>query len=613
MKTGCCKAFSWICAISLLLTCVPCPVLSEEVVMASDPSPEFFDQYPFLDDEIYIDDSESDLASGITEEDPAPVEAEVQDSAPVGEIPETQEPAVIREEPAPAKTAETPASPKNVEEPADVTLEENTENSGVTTGEVPEAAADHSANDREKENESVPAEAAQEPESTAVAGEAQADYVLNLSETPDQFSWNISGTLEAGKECVLRIHSENAENLLLVLTSGTELSAVLTTEENDDQLPFVKETAETTEENEAIGNRYTLEQVSCGQGSGKLIHLSAEADADFSLQVTVRASRPAEQAENAVDAAAENAALNGNTAGEQPEKEESNETDQPEQPEVSAKTKSESKPEHLQPTYKVWIASDEATQELSNTLDLTAAAETELDDGIIWQIRTTEDAEWKNIWYGKTCSLEITDENANSVLRFKTSDGVCSEEFSLIVQEPETEKSEIEETEPEEMEPERTKDEETEEPDSEEQPETGEDEALITEEAPVRSVSFTITADGDVLHLGDVAHFNAELVGYEGLDYTLQWQMSADNETWEDIPEQTGLQMDVVRTEENSHLFWRVIVKIQQPQPDEEQSKDMQPEEALMDEKQSSELSAEEEQSDEAQPDDLQNDEDIGN
>ena len=80
-----------------------------------------------------------------------------------------------------------------------------------------------------------------------------------------------------------------------------------------------------------------------------------------------------------------------------------------------------------------------------------------------------------------------------------------------------------------------------------------------------------LTPSGDVLRLGDVAHFNAELIGYEGLDYTLQWQKSADNENWEDIPEANNKQMDIVRTEENSHLFWRVIVRIHMPQTDESQ------------------------------------------
>ena len=108
------KAFLLFCAVSLLLTCMPSAVFSEEVVMTSDPSPELFDQYPFLDNEVYMDDGESAADSGIEEEEPVPEEEElaVQNPAPVEVMSES---AVIWEETAPVKAEETPAIRENAE------------------------------------------------------------------------------------------------------------------------------------------------------------------------------------------------------------------------------------------------------------------------------------------------------------------------------------------------------------------------------------------------------------------------------------------------------------------------------------------------------------------
>ena len=118
---------------------------------------------------------------------------------------------------------------------------------------------------------------------------------------------------------------------------------------------------------------------------------------------------------------------------------------------------------------------------------------------------------------------------------------------------------------------------------TEEETENAEEAFVLPEN---RSVDFTITGDGDALRLGDVAHFSAKLAGYEGLDYTLQWQMSTDNENWEDIPEATGEQMDLVLTEENSRLFWRVTVLIHMPQNEETQPEEAPADETLVNETQ---------------------------
>ena len=79
-----------------------------------------------------------------------------------------------------------------------------------------------------------------------------------------------------------------------------------------------------------------------------------------------------------------------------------------------------------------------------------------------------------------------------------------------------------------------------------------------------RSVSFEIYWDGEPV-LGEIAHFKATLVGYEGLDYTIQWQQSADNANWENIEGANEETMDVLATEEANKLFYRVTVIINTP------------------------------------------------
>ena len=75
------------------------------------------------------------------------------------------------------------------------------------------------------------------------------------------------------------------------------------------------------------------------------------------------------------------------------------------------------------------------------------------------------------------------------------------------------------------------------------------------------SVSFDVTWDGEPA-LGATARFHAVLIGYDGLDYILQWQSSVDNVNWKDIEGANAEVMDVVITEDNCTLYWRVKVFI---------------------------------------------------
>lgn len=97
-----------------------------------------------------------------------------------------------------------------------------------------------------------------------------------------------------------------------------------------------------------------------------------------------------------------------------------------------------------------------------------------------------------------------------------------------------------------------------------------EDGEEITEEAAEertlpegRSAAVRITWDEEEPGLGSVAHFTAELSGYEELNYTVQWITSTDNENWTEVEGASGETMDVVVTEENYRNYWRIRVHIE--------------------------------------------------
>ena len=81
-----------------------------------------------------------------------------------------------------------------------------------------------------------------------------------------------------------------------------------------------------------------------------------------------------------------------------------------------------------------------------------------------------------------------------------------------------------------------------------------------------RSIDYELTWDTDDPVIGDTAHFNAKLIGYEGLTYTLQWQMSQDKVHWTDIEGETNNTMDIIITPERNETYWRLTVYLEQPQ-----------------------------------------------
>ena len=80
------------------------------------------------------------------------------------------------------------------------------------------------------------------------------------------------------------------------------------------------------------------------------------------------------------------------------------------------------------------------------------------------------------------------------------------------------------------------------------------------------SVKISVSWDTEDPQIGDIAHFDSVLTGYENLPYTLQWQTSRDNETWTDYPGATGPQLDVVLTEDMDGILFRLSVNVESKQ-----------------------------------------------
>ena len=79
-----------------------------------------------------------------------------------------------------------------------------------------------------------------------------------------------------------------------------------------------------------------------------------------------------------------------------------------------------------------------------------------------------------------------------------------------------------------------------------------------------RSIEIELTWDYKYPIIGDTAHFTSTLTGYQDLTYSLQWQMSWDEEHWMDYPGAIKESLDVAITEELKGAYWRLVVYVEQ-------------------------------------------------
>ena len=60
----------------------------------------------------------------------------------------------------------------------------------------------------------------------------------------------------------------------------------------------------------------------------------------------------------------------------------------------------------------------------------------------------------------------------------------------------------------------------------------------------------------------DVMTLRATLIGFDNIDYALQWQFSTDDATWTDVSDATGDTLVVQLDESNAGCYWRVSAEI---------------------------------------------------
>lgn len=66
--------------------------------------------------------------------------------------------------------------------------------------------------------------------------------------------------------------------------------------------------------------------------------------------------------------------------------------------------------------------------------------------------------------------------------------------------------------------------------------------------------------DYDSLKEGDQITMTASVTGYDGVDYSFQWQQSTDETNWESISGANSDKYTFTLNEETSVLYWRVIL-----------------------------------------------------
>lgn len=67
---------------------------------------------------------------------------------------------------------------------------------------------------------------------------------------------------------------------------------------------------------------------------------------------------------------------------------------------------------------------------------------------------------------------------------------------------------------------------------------------------------------GEPQYDGDVMTLRATLIGFENIDYALQWQFSTDDATWTDVSGATGDTLVVQLDESNAGCYWRVSAEV---------------------------------------------------
>ena len=84
----------------------------------------------------------------------------------------------------------------------------------------------------------------------------------------------------------------------------------------------------------------------------------------------------------------------------------------------------------------------------------------------------------------------------------------------------------------------------------------------VIEESVERSVSIYASYSGSTVSYGDTIKLYAVLKGYENVNYEMQWQVSSDNSSWQNISGANGSSYNVVVSEDNANNYYRIAVTV---------------------------------------------------
>lgn len=71
------------------------------------------------------------------------------------------------------------------------------------------------------------------------------------------------------------------------------------------------------------------------------------------------------------------------------------------------------------------------------------------------------------------------------------------------------------------------------------------------------------SSQGEVVTEGEIINLTSELVGFDDLNYTLQWQCDkGDGAGWADIPNATNRSFTFIASKETIKYSWRLLVNI---------------------------------------------------
>ena len=371
------KAFSLLCAISMLLTSIPFLVISEESVDGIEvPAnlPEQLSQRAEEADQVLPADEESADNVPVTDSSVVEEVAEEEPEQAVIDIPDETVQEDISDEPDTTVPTEETQDPVTTEEQ---TEEENgIEPTQESEESIPEFEEESAENVVEFEQEQ--AQAIQEVELTVtsqtteveqgtdkqqeetaetnqydhneeetvttnemdvtVSEEIWADYVTTVSpEGSNVTIWNVNGDLEAGKETVIRIISTADAKLYFQLTSGSELEAELTDENNENKELFTQD-----ENEEANTLEYSLNAVHFAEGGSQLIHILPVSNDSFELQILTAVAWAAQQNMEVLEEDVQQAA----TVEEEKQTENTEESTEEQQPEADT-AEEETEPEEI--------------------------------------------------------------------------------------------------------------------------------------------------------------------------------------------------------------------------------------------------------------------------